>query len=163
MSEPPTSGAELPPAVSSLLDGSRLREKVSTAILLATVDRDEWPNLAILSPGEVLAPNPWTVRLALHATSGTCRVLRTTGRGLLSVVADGAAYRIRIRARAVPQPPVPGPDELFLADVEKVLEDRVPYARVTHGLGYELEDVAGTLDRWEAKLTRLRGLDRFAP
>jgi hypothetical protein len=150
--------ARLPAAVCSLLDGTGLPEKVSVTVLLATVTPDGWPNLAMLSPGEVLVADPRTVRLALHATSGTCGVLRASGRGLLSVVADGAAYRVRLRARSVPRPPVLGPDELFVATVEQVAEDRVPYARVTHGIGYDLQDVDATLTRWAAKLARLRSL-----
>jgi hypothetical protein len=149
----------LPEAVSTLLDGSALASKVSTTVLLATAGPDGWPRLAMLSPGEVLVTDPRSVRLALHATSRTCQALRETGRGLLSVVVDGAAYRVRVRARAVPVPAVAGSDELFVADVEEVVEDRVPYARLTHGIGYELEDVPGTLLRWEAKLARLSSLD----
>jgi hypothetical protein len=154
----PETGSALPACVCALLDGSDLEDKVSTVVLLATTSPDGWPNLAMLSPGEVLVTDPRTVRLALHATSGTCRTLIGSGRGLLSVVADGAAYRIRIRARHLPDPPVPGDDALFLAEVEQVTEDRVPYARLTHGIGYELQDPPGTLVRWEAKLNRLRTL-----
>jgi hypothetical protein len=92
----------------------------------------------------------------VHTTSRTCEAMRSTGRALLSLVADGAAYRIRVRTRHVSDPPIAGPDELFVADVEQVTEDRVPYARVKQGIVYELEDVDGTLRRWEAKLDRLR-------
>jgi hypothetical protein len=150
--------AELPAEVLALLDGTGLREKLGTTVLLATTTDDGWPNLAMLSAGEVLATDARTVHLALHAASGTCVALRNSGIGLLSVVADGAAFRIRVRARHVPQPPVPGDDELFVGAVERVDEDRVPYARVTHGIGYELRDVKGTLERWAAKQSRLRSL-----
>lgn len=150
--------ARLPLAVSALLDGSSLPEKVSTTVLLCTVTSDGWPNLAMLSPGEVLATDDRTVRIALHPTSATCRSLRIAGRGLLSVVADGAAYRIRISARHIPEPASPGADELFEAVVDAVTEDRVPYARVTHGVTYRLEDPQATLVRWSSKLHRLRTL-----
>jgi hypothetical protein len=151
-------GQPLPRPVRDLLDGSSLREKSSTSVLLGTVSSDGWPNLAVLSPGEVLATDPWTVRLALHSTSQTCRSLRTGGRGLLSVVAEGAAYRIRISVRHVQDPPVAGADEFFEARVDRVSEDSVPYARLLAGITYRLDDVDDALARWEEKLHRLRNL-----
>jgi hypothetical protein len=155
---PPGRQPTLPPAVRAVLDGSALGDKVSTTVLLATTGEDGWPHLAMLSPGELLAPDSTSVRIALHATSGTCRALRGGGRALLSLVADSAAFRIRLSVRHVGRPPIEGSDELFVASVEEVTEDRVPYARVTHGIEYELTDVEGTLVRWEAKLERLRSL-----
>jgi hypothetical protein len=154
----PGPGSILPAAVRILLDGFSLADKTSTTVLLATTTADGWPNVAMLSPGEVLATDPTSLRIALYANSKTCRSLRADGRAVVSLVADGAAYRIRISARHVPEPPIPGADELFLATVAEVTEDRVPYARVTHGVEYELEDVAATLARWEEKLRRLRSL-----
>jgi hypothetical protein len=153
-----TSGmpAQLPTGVLELLDGSGLPAKVGTTVLLATADDDGWPHLAMLSPGEVLATDDGTIRLALYASSGTSRALRQRGRALLSVVAEGAAYRIRVRARHVPEPPVPGADELFVAAIEGIEEDRVSYARISHGITYELFDAESTVERWTAKLNRLR-------
>jgi flavin reductase (DIM6/NTAB) family NADH-FMN oxidoreductase RutF len=148
----------VPSGVRRLLDGTGLAEKVGTTLLLVTVGDDDWPHIAMLSPGEVLVTEDDGLALALHASSGTCRNLRRDGRALVSVVAEGVAYRIRIRAQHVPEPPLPGADALFTAGVERIDEDRVGYARVLHGTTYELVDEERTVERWTAKLDRLRAL-----
>jgi hypothetical protein len=150
--------AALPATVQLLLDGSDLPSTVGTTILLATTTAEGRPNIAMLSPGEVLARDAGTVLLALHATSRTTRALRASGRGLLHVVADGAAHRISLRVRAVVPPSEPGGDALFVTDVAEALEDRVPYAEVTSGITYRLRDVPEALARWTAKHEQLRRL-----
>src|SRR5579884_59823 len=72
-------GNQLPGALLQLLDGRDLGQKTQLALLLNTVDAQGYPHPAMLSVGEVLAPSPSALRLALYATSTTTSNLRRGG------------------------------------------------------------------------------------
>ena len=92
-------GHELPAVLQPLLDGSDLANRQGLTFLLLTNDESGWPQVAMLSVGEVVAVDPRTLRAALWLGSGTTRNLSRTGRGTLMLVADGNGYYVRVSAR----------------------------------------------------------------
>ena len=147
----------LPESLSRLLDGSELERKVGTVLELVTLDEHGWPHVALLSVGEVLAVSPSELRLALWASSGTSANLRRTGRGLLAVVHDGAYLKVRFSAE--PLPAIAAGERTltaFAAQVAEVDADRVGYATLTGGIGFELDEPGPVLERWRDVVEDLR-------
>jgi len=151
-----TRSSELPSSVRALLDGSELEAKVGTALQLVVSDDAGWPRVASISVGEVLAVSATRVLLTLYTSSRTAAVLAARGRGLLLLVDDGAIVKVELQASRL------GGDSgrtTFDGDVVGVERDEVPYARVTHGIGFELvaheEQVVA---RWRAQLDGLKEL-----
>jgi hypothetical protein len=150
-------GAQLPVALVQLFDGRDLDRKVGETFLLLTTDEDGWPHMAMLSVGELLAANPGSVHAALWLHSTATRNLERDGRGLLAIVADGAGYYVRLKARRLPDLDVGEDGRLarFELSVEDVQEDRVDYARLTSGVRFELRDSAAVVARWERTIGAL--------
>lgn len=117
---------------------------------LTTVDADGWPHVALLSAGELLVRDPGTLRLALHAGSGTTASLRAGGRGTLLAVLGDAALTVRLQATALGDLDVAGLAlAAFEARVVEVREHRAPYARLRTGITFELTD-PDVPERWRA-------------
>ncbi|HWP28945.1 MAG TPA: pyridoxamine 5-phosphate oxidase [Chloroflexota bacterium] len=153
-------GNQLPGALLQLLDGRDLGQKTQLALLLNTVDAQGYPHPAMLSVGEVLAPSPSALRLALYATSTTTSNLRRGGTLSLALASGGLAYYIKARARERAGP-LPGLEGLavFDADIAEVLEDGDPMAAVTSGFTIALSrDPAAIVAHWEQVIAALRAL-----
>ena len=143
----------LPAPLMALLDGRALADKVGTTIQLTAVAEDGWPRQALLSVGEVVAVGTDRLRLALYANSRTTRAMATAGRALLTVVVDEVLYKaaVTVTRRAADTSPL----AQFDATVVAVDADRVPYARLRHGIEYELLDPVPVLTRWQAQVRQL--------
>jgi hypothetical protein len=151
-------GNRLPPALVSLLDGQDIPAKTGVAFLLATVDAEGRPHPALLSVGEVLAPDAGEVRLALYTTSSTTRNLRRGGAFTIALAHGGMGYYVKCTAREVADG-VPGL-AAFKASVDEVLEDGEPIARVTSGFAIELAPGGErVIAAWEKTVAALRALD----
>jgi hypothetical protein len=146
----------LPPAVASLVDGAGLAGKIGPTIVLTAVDGDGWPRQALLSAGEVLSVSGEDVRLVLYAGSRTTRALASSGRALLTVVAEAAVYKVCVEVTRVGAGDGPA---YFAGRVVAVDEDRVGYARITSGITYELPDPQPVLLRWDRQLDQLRAVE----
>jgi hypothetical protein len=161
---PRSLGTELPAGLAELLDGGDLAGRAGQTFLLLTTAPEGWPHVAMLSVGEVLAPTPREVRLALWPGSGTTENLGRTGRALLMAVVPPATYYVRLACRRVDDVmagarPLAG----FVGEVAEVQEDVVAYARVLNGIGFELVDREQTVGSWESAIAALRGwVDRAA-
>src|SRR5215213_6843800 len=95
-------GAALPAPLVTLLDGQRVPEKTSLALLLATASERGHPHPAMLSVGEVLATGPSTLRLALYANSSTSANLRRSGAFLIALAHADLAYYVKATATERP-------------------------------------------------------------
>jgi hypothetical protein len=151
-----TRSSELPSSVRALLDGSDLEAKVGVVIQLAVSDDAAWPRVASISVGEVLAVSATRMLLTLYTNSRTAADLADRGRGLLLLVDDGAIVKVELQASRLG-------DGLgrttFDGAVVGVERDEVPYARVTHGIGFELvAHEEQVLTRWRAQLDGLKEL-----
>jgi hypothetical protein len=153
-----SAGRSLPAAVRGLLDGTRLEQAAGLTVLLLTVDEPGWPRAAMLSAGEVLATGPRELRLALWPDSSSTANLARSRIATLALVHGGAGWYLRCRARRHGDLALPGGRRLagFALQVDEVLEDRVPYAELTGGIGFRLVDPERTLEAWREAVAAMR-------
>ncbi|MCW2570681.1 MAG: hypothetical protein JWO88_739 [Frankiales bacterium] len=126
---------------------------------LITTDTDDWPHVALLSVGEVLALTGPHLRLALWPSSTTASNLQRTNRGTLATVADATAYRLKLQVipRGTLDGPA-GPSAVFDARVVSVREDVAPYAVLESGIRFRLVEPDAVTARWAATRDWLVGL-----
>lgn len=152
------SGA-LPPDLRRLLDGEDLAAKVGMTLLLMTTSEDGWPHAAMLSVGELLAETDERLRIALHQGSRTEAGLRSSGRATLLAVVGERAYTLRLACRTLALLVVDGLHLVaYVGAVEDVREHVAPYARLLHGIEFELTDPSA-LERWARTVAELGALD----
>jgi hypothetical protein len=151
-------GNELPDAVRHLLDGSDLAKREGLTFLLLTNDAQDWPQVAMLSVGEVLALDARSLRAALWLRSSSAENLTRTGKATLIVIASGAAYYIRLSARRGDDLNVGAEGRLayFVLEVQDVQEDSTEYALLTAGVTFKLKDPDMVVPRWQQTVDALR-------
>ena len=88
-------GNRLPAPLSFDLGKPAVPGEAAHAVLLATVDEDGSPRIAVLSPEEVVAPDDAHVVLDVRADGVTASNLAARRKAALWCVLDGAAYAIR--------------------------------------------------------------------
>src|SRR4051794_458114 len=91
-------GNQLPERLQHLLDGTDLAQREGLTFLLLTTDEAGWPQVAMLSVGEIVAMTASTLRAALWLHSSTSRNLARAGRATLVVVDSGSGYYLRAQA-----------------------------------------------------------------
>jgi hypothetical protein len=155
-------GHELPAVLQPLLDGSDLANRQGLTFLLLTNDESGWPQVAMLSVGEVVAVDPRTLRAALWLGSGTTRNLSRTGRGTLMLVADGNGYYVRVSARRGDDLDLGSEGRLayFALQIEDVQEDSADYATLTSGVTFRLKQPEQVVPRWQHTIDRLSAASR---
>lgn len=148
--------AILPPALLTLLDGSLPESHRHQAIRLSSVGENGWPYAAQLSLGEIIACSPGELLFAIWPESTTTRNLKRDGRITLALVLNDAV--VEIQALAVPCPETLTDLNLavFRAEVKQVIAHRAPYATVTSGLTFSLNDEAAALARWREQIAALK-------
>ncbi len=151
-------GNELPAPALALLDGSDPAGRVGVTFLLISGDADDWPHIAMLSVGEIVAVDARTLRAALWVTSTTSANLTRTGRAVLAFVADGRGFNVRMNAAREVDLQLGGDGSLaqFRLEVHEVLEDVADYAELTSGVTFQLRHPAAVLPRWERTIAALR-------
>ena len=151
-------GTQLPETVRSLLDGSDLAQREGLTFLLLTNDVDNWPQVAMLSVGEVVAVAADVLRAGLWLHSGTSKDLTRTGQATLVLIAGGNGYYVRVRATRGPDLDLGAEGRLayFVLQVEDVQEDSADYAKLTSGVTFELKDPAQVVPRWQHTVDALR-------
>ena len=155
-------GNQLPEALQKLLDGSDLAQRVGLTFLLSTTDENGWPQVAMLSVGELVATEPRTVRAGLWLHSGTTKNLTRDGRATLVLIANGNGYYVRTMARRGADLDL-GPEgrlAYFTLEVEDVQEDSTDYATLTSGVTLRHPAVDFTFDVFDVGNTELPRPDR---
>lgn len=147
--------ADLPAGARDLFNGSDLASKVGATAQLIAVADDGWPRVALLSAGEVLVTDD-TVMLTVYAASRTTGAARSSGRAVLLVVTDESIVRIALKLEELDAAQSLGGRTTFRGTVASVEQDRVAYARVTGGIGFELHDPEPVIERWEQQIELLR-------
>lgn len=144
--------------IQQLLDGFDVGTKVGLTVVLVTIRPDGWPNLALLSAGEVVVTSPTEVRLALWPSGTTTANLRLEPKCTLALVHRNAAHYVR--CVAAPQPDLVmamGPvRSRFHLRVEWYRVDVVGYATITSGITFELANERETLASWRETVSLLR-------
>jgi hypothetical protein len=147
-------------ALRSLFDGTSIETKTGfTASLLAA---DEGGiRTSLLSVGELFAADARTLCFSLWPRSRTAEAISKTGRATLTFVFDEAFFQVQLQTRSA-QPPAhdhTNDSELlayFIATIEAGEWQRVSYARLTSGIGFELEKRDAVLTRWREQVDVLK-------
>lgn len=143
-----------PGALQALFDGTALETKASfTASLLAS-DGDARIRSALLSVGELFAPDARTLVFALWPASRAARAIRCTGRATLTFVFDEAFYQVHLAAR--PAACSDSPLTHFIATIESGESQRVAYALLTSGITVELQCRDTVMVRWHEQIRILK-------
>jgi hypothetical protein len=150
-------GARLPDPLLKLLSGKRLDDEADLAFMLLTVRDDGWPHAAMLSLGELAAPAPHRVRLALWPGSRTTANLTRDGRATLALVHEAAGWYVRGSAERGEDLLLSSGQRLaaFEMSVEEVLVDEVAYAVLTSGISFRLREPQQVLPRWRETIDAL--------
>ncbi len=151
-------GNQLPSSLQTLLDGSALAQREGLTFLLLTNDEDSWPQVAMLSVGEVVAVDPRTLHAGLWLHSTTSQNLARNGKATLVVVANGNGYYCRLRAQRGEDLNLGEEGRLayFVLTVEDVQEDSTEYATLTSGVTFRLKDSDQVVPRWKRTVDALR-------
>ena len=149
-------GDTLPEAVCELLDGRDPAGRMGVTVLLLTTSDEGWPQVAMLSVGEVLAVDRRHLRLALWPGSGSTGNLARGRLATLMLVLAPDTYYVRLRARQLADLSLSsGVRACFEGDVEDVLRDVVGYATVTSGIEFRLDEPERVLPVWREALAAL--------
>jgi hypothetical protein len=145
---------EWPPELRALFDGTLADADAGFTASLCVADEGHRVRTALLSAGELLAPDARTLAFALWPSSRTAQAVVATGRATLAFVFDEAFYQVHLDARRVPLDDVPL--ACFVGTIESGEMQRVEYARLTNGIAFELTDAHSALTRWREQLEWLK-------
>jgi len=150
---------EWPAAPRALFDGTSLASKTGfTASFLTTDANNNHVRTSLLGVGELYAPDSRTLCVALWPQSRAAGVLARSGRAALTFVCEEAFYQVQLQFE--PLAAVPGDSSglaHFIGAIDTGEAQRVPYARLTGGITFELEEGgAAVLDRWEQQIEHLK-------
>lgn len=134
-------GNRLPKAALAMLDGEEAREHLGKVILLLTVDEAGFPHVALLSPGEILAPGDDIFRLALYEDGRTLRNIAGRSKLALAIIEPGLCCYVKGAGSVTGTRIPPGPSQPFTAvrvdvEVEEVLLDSEVGASIETGARY---------------------------
>lgn len=151
-------GNELPEQLLRLLDGTELAQREGLTFLLLTTDESDWPQVAMLSVGELLAIDRQTIRVGLWLHSGTTKNLTRSGRATLALIANGNGYYLRTEARRGDDLDLGAEGRLayFVLAVQDVQEDSTDYATLTSGVTFRLTQPDQVVPRWRHTVDALR-------
>jgi len=151
-------GKSLPDSVRGLLDGADLAQREGLTFLLLTNDEDDWPQVAMLSVGELVAVAPDVLHAGLWLHSGTSRNLTRSGRGTLVVIAEGNGYYIRVNATRGDDLQLGADGRLayFVLQIQDVQEDSADYAQLTSGVTFKLKSPEQVVPRWQHTVDALK-------
>jgi hypothetical protein len=138
----------VPEAVASALSADPIPDDGLTILVLT--QRDGWPHVTMISRGEIVPAGPDRLRMALWRHSSIVGALEADGRAALSLVVDGVAYLLRVRAARNGDitTPLGGTLARFDCTVEGATADEAPYATIASGVTFRLHDRDAVLARW---------------
>jgi hypothetical protein len=145
---------EWPPELRALFDGTLAGVESGFTASLCVADSAHRVRTALLSAGELLAPDARTLAFALWPSSRTAQAVASTGRATLAFVFDDAFYQVHLDARRVALDDVPL--ACFVGTIESGEVQRVSYARLTNGIAFELIEADSALARWREQLDWLK-------
>ncbi|BAN22191.1 PNPOx family protein [Caballeronia insecticola] len=153
---------EWPPELRALFDGTLASADGRFTASLCVADAAQRVRTALLSAGELLAPDARTLAFALWPNSRTAQAVAASGRATLAFVFDEAFYQVQLDARRVPLDEVPL--ACFVGTIESGERQRVGYARLTSGIAFELSEAeaGATLARWREQAEWLKRAARAA-
>ena len=151
-------GPNLPDNLQLLFSGADLQSKLGFACVLVTQGADGFPHPCIVTPGELVARDASTLRVALYANSTASRNLGNGSAATLCFDHDGAAYYVKVSTEPVAH--APGSLEglaVFTLTPRQVLRDIEEGAEITSG--FRFRDFRGdqaVLDQWQRVVSGIK-------
>ncbi|SAK44842.1 hypothetical protein AWB77_00760 [Caballeronia fortuita] len=145
---------EWPSGLRVRFDGTLAGDDDGFTASLCAADDAHRVRTALLSAGELFAPDARTLAFALWPSSRTARAVVASGRATLAFVFDAAFYQVHLNVRRVPLDGVPL--ACFVGAIESGEVQRVEYARLTSGIAFELTDAQPALARWREQIGWLK-------
>jgi hypothetical protein len=143
-----------PSVVLARFDGTLDNADDGFTASLSAVDDAHRIRSALLSAGELFAPDARRLCFALWPSSRTARAIIASGRATVSFVVDDAFYQVQFNARQVAVDDAPL--ACFVATIESGEAQRVGYARLTSGITFALPDAERVRARWREQLEWLK-------
>jgi hypothetical protein len=143
-------GPNLPQNLLDLFSGDQLERKLGFACVLVTQGGDGFPHPCIVTPGELVARDATTMRVALYATSTASRNLSNGSAATLCLDDGGAAYYVKLTSESVANPPAALEGlAVFTLTPKHVLRDIEEGAEVTSGFRFtDFRGDQAVLDQW---------------
>ncbi len=138
----------------TMFDGTLTGAPKGFAASLSVVDQGGRVRTALLSAGELLAPDVGTLCFALWPTSPTAQAVITSHRATLAFVADAAFFQVQLDVRRVTLDDVPL--ACFVGTIENGEAQRVGYARLTGGITFDLAQETSVQSRWREQIEWLK-------
>ena len=146
---------EWPAELRTLFDGTSIETKTGFTASLLAADESR-VRTSLLSVGELFAPDPGTLCFSLWPQSRAARLVSKTGNATLTFVFDEAFFQVQLQARIAPLDG--SPVTCFIATIESGEWQKVPYARLVQGIGFEFAQGQGdaVLARWREQVDMLK-------
>ena len=149
------SDGAIPAEVAEFLNGTDLLSKTQ-AVRVSTVDEQGWPHASLLSAGDMLAVAPARIRFVIFPDSTTTRNLLRDGRVTVTASFNRGMWELRLRARRLTAATPEVPLACFEAVLERARFHSVPYASVTSGVTFAVNEPDVVLSRWRRQICALR-------
>jgi len=127
-------------------NGKNVSDKQHEAILLLSIDDEQWPHVAMISVGEIVALNESELRLSLWRNSVTSTNIIRTGLATIVVILEGVAYYIKLSAQAQS---ISDERQGFVATIASIREDVAKYADIISGVRIQLKEPEPVIQRWK--------------
>ncbi|MEK5058554.1 MULTISPECIES: hypothetical protein [unclassified Paenibacillus] len=147
----------IPEPLLKLLDGERLPSKQNEAFMLQTVSEDGWPHTAMISVGEIVATDEYTLRLALWCGTTTSNNMIRSGKAELVIVYGGKVYYLKMAVKPLaPFISATHERDRFSAHIHALKIDQAKYAHIEAGIRVQLIDPDSVITRWTKTVEELR-------
>lgn len=152
-----------PADLQAWFDGTSIEDKIGFTASLVTRGADGRLGTSLLGIGELHAPDPHTLRLALWAQARAARALAEGGRAALTFVFDATFYQVQLDVVPIPSAQAEAAGLVCFSGTLAAGEaQRVPYASLETGITFALEasERDAVLRRWRAQIEWLGQLGR---
>ncbi|MCM3783056.1 pyridoxamine 5'-phosphate oxidase family protein [Neobacillus mesonae] len=147
----------IPEPLLKLFSGESLQDKQNEAMILQSVTSEGWPHTAMISVGEIVAMDEYTLRLALWTGTMTSGNLIRSGKAELVVVYEGQVYYLKLLVEELP-PLVSAKHarDRFSAHIHSLKIDHAKYAHIKSGIQVQLIDSQSVIARWDETVEELK-------
>jgi len=139
---------QLPPPLIEFFNGKNVSDKQHEAILLLSVDEEQWPHVAMISVGEIVAINESELRLSLWPNTVTSTNLNRTGQATIVVFLEAVAYYVKLSVQEQSISDARHERQGFVATVASIRADVAKYADIISGVRIQLKEPEPVIQRW---------------
>jgi hypothetical protein len=140
-------------------EGTSLVRKIGFTASIITLDVTGRIGTSLVGAGELYAPDERSLCFALWGRSRAAGALGASGRATVTFVFDGTFYQVHFDVKALPsKEALDAGLSCFRGLITNGETQRVPYAHLTSGITFTLEDSMqkDVLIRWQAQLDLLK-------